>query len=222
MPPRDCTAAIRPETISVLNQFLEFPMPVEHFTRMQTPAAAEAPAAVQVPTVTAPQTFSANAGADHGSSFNNWKVVKNVMYMMYGLGMFLIGVLIGKVWGDPMLSEFLGTATSSSQQHHISNITTKSLVTCRRPLVPSHYQAELWDLRQKHDDYLSDYKQFKIRVFLAVAVMAVASGAYLLSGMSMVRSSGATALSEFKATFRLLGLVLVTMYLVDTVTVYRF
>ena len=115
----------------------------------------------------------------------------------------------------PTPSEFLGTANieCSAQPESCSMSDTLSAL---------QYQADLWDLRQAHDVCLSDYEQFRIRVFQAVAVMIVTSGAYLLSGMPMVRSFCQMALSEFKALFSLLGLVLVTMYLVYTVTVHRF
>ena len=121
-----------------------------------------------------------------------------MLMVMFGFGCLLIGVLIGTVWSGPTPSEFLGTANieCSAQPESCSMSDTLSAL---------QYQADLWDLRQAHDICLSDYEQFRIRVFQAVAVMIVTSGAYLLSGMPMVRI-----------------LVLVTYYLVYTVTVHRF
>ena len=71
-------------------------------------------------------------------------------------------------------------------------------------LSASQYQAELWDLRQTHDVCLSekaDGEQFRSRVIKAVVVMMLASGAYLLSGIPMVRSFGEKAFLSSRQHF---------------------
>ena len=91
-------------------------------------------------------------------------------------------------------------------------------------LSASQYQADLWDLRQTHDVCLFEKtygEQFKIRVIQAVAVLVLESGQYLLSGMPIVRNFGETALSEFRATFRLIGLLFGTMYLVYSCSLHK-